>query len=129
MDRGGGKGKEERYKEKEEQKEDRYKWKKEQKEGIKGEKKRKLHKSQTIVLLAKVSQDKTNLLDVTSVQDNHSDIDKGEIKEKAGVAVADSADIPYHLWRNHIEQVLPRIKLPADWETRVTPLRQCMLRW
>ena len=43
--------------------------------------------------------------------------------------MADSADIPYHLWRNHIEQVIPRIKLPVDWETRVTPLRQCMLRW
>ena len=43
--------------------------------------------------------------------------------------MADSANIPYHLWRNHIEQVIPRIKLPADWEIIVTPLRECLLRW
>ena len=68
------------------------------------------------------------MLDATSVKYQKLDIDNREIKEKAGVAVADSADIPYHLWRNHIEQVIPRIKLPADWETIVTSLRECLLR-
>ena len=54
---------------------------------------------------------------------------KKETKEKAGVAVADSADIPYQLWRDHIEHVIPRIKQPEDWEAMVTPLRKHMLNW
>ena len=41
----------------------------------------------------------------------------------------DSAEIPYKLWRDHIEFSIPRIKLPMDWEERVTPLRACLIRW
>ena len=42
-----------------------------------------------------------------------------KITERACAAVAESAEIPYHLWRNHIEHVIPRIRLPEDWELRV----------
>ena len=52
-----------------------------------------------------------------------------KITERACAAVAESAEIPYHLWRNHIEHVIPRIRLPEDWEQRVNPLRNCLLRW
>ncbi len=45
------------------------------------------------------------------------------------MAKADGAEIPYHLWREQIEHVLPGTVLPEDWEDRVAPLRNCMLRW
>ena len=60
-------------------------------------------------------------------------VDKGMKEEEAGVAKtggecqkkvydgmnegkekADGAEIPYHLWREHIEHVIPRISLPDD---------------
>ena len=41
---------------------------------------------------------------------------------------ADAAEIPYHLWKNQIQAIISRVMLPEDWETKVTPLRNMLMR-